>query len=52
MLRPLFEHDVLLLAPIVNLESARRPRGQIIALPLPVLGVCATPTRAVFVEED
>ncbi len=52
VLRPLFEHDVLLLAPIVNLESARRPRGQIIALPLPVLGVCATPTLAVFVEED
>ncbi len=52
VLMPLMEQDVLLLAPLINLESIQRRRGTVIALPLHIIGVCATPTRAVFLEEE
>jgi kynurenine formamidase len=50
MLVPLFERGILLLAPLVNLDQIRTPRGQLIALPLNIRAVSGAPCRAVFVE--
>jgi kynurenine formamidase len=46
-----FRHDILLLAPVVNLEQVRKPRGKLTALPLPLKGACASPVRALWIEE-
>lgn len=46
-----FQHDILLLAPVVNLDQVRKPRGKLIALPLKIKGACASPVRALWVEE-
>jgi kynurenine formamidase len=46
-----FQHDILLLAPVVNLDQVRRPRGKLTALPLAIKGACASPVRALWVEE-
>jgi kynurenine formamidase len=50
MLVPLFERGILLLAPLVNLDQIRTPRGQLIALPLNIRAVSGAPCRAIFVE--
>ena len=50
MLVPIFQRGVLLLAPLVNLDQIRTPRGQLIALPLNIRAVSGAPCRAVFVE--
>lgn len=48
---PLFrEKDILLLAPLVNLDQVQGDSGRLVVLPLKILGVCATPCRAVFIE--
>jgi len=49
MLVPIFRRGVLLLAPLVNLDQVRTPRGQLIALPLNVRAVSGAPCRAMFV---
>lgn len=46
-----FQSETLLLAPLVNLSAVRRPRVQLITLPLKVAGACAAPCRAIVVEE-
>jgi kynurenine formamidase len=46
-----FQHDILLLAPVVNLDQVRQPRGKLTALPLPIQGACASPVRALWIEE-
>lgn len=46
-----FRHDVLLLAPVVNLDQVRRPRGKLVALPLKIKDACASPVRALWIEE-
>ena len=46
-----FAHDILLLAPLVNLDQIRTPRGKLIALPLKIKGACASPVRALWLEE-
>jgi kynurenine formamidase len=46
-----FKHDILLLAPVVNLDQVRKPRGKLTALPLPLKGACASPVRALWIEE-
>ncbi|HMN29099.1 MAG TPA: cyclase family protein, partial [Caldilineaceae bacterium] len=46
-----FQHDILLLAPVVNLAQVRRPRGKLTALPLAIKGACASPVRALWIEE-
>lgn len=51
-IRRMFEHDVLLLAPLTNMERVGRARGQLIAAPLAIEGVCATPTRAMWIPGD
>lgn len=47
-----FRRGVLLLAPLVNLEQIPVSRGYLIALPLRVQEVGASPCRAVFCWED
>jgi arylformamidase len=51
MLRTLFERDILLLAPLVNLENVRSRSGTLICLPLKLKGTSGAPCRALFVEE-
>jgi kynurenine formamidase len=46
-----FQHDILLLAPVINLDQARRPRGKLTALPLKIKNACASPVRALWIEE-
>lgn len=48
----LFRRRTMILAPAVNLGAVRRPRCRLIALPLKITGTCASPVRAVLVEED
>jgi arylformamidase len=45
-----FRQDVLLLAPLVNLERFEGTTGRLIVFPLPIRGACASPARAVLVE--
>ena len=45
-----FHHDILLLAPLVNLGAIRKPRGMV-ALPLKIQKACASPVRALWIEE-
>lgn len=44
-----FRQDVLLLAPLVNLERFEGNCGRLIVLPLPIRGACASPARAVLI---
>jgi arylformamidase len=46
-----FAHDILLLAPLVHLEQVRQARGKLIALPLKFHKACASPVRALWIEE-
>jgi kynurenine formamidase len=46
-----FKHDILLLAPLVNLGAIRKPRGKLTALPLKIQKACASPVRALWIEE-
>ncbi len=36
--------------PLVNLDKIRSARGELIALPLNVIGISGAPCRAIFVE--
>jgi arylformamidase len=48
-----FSTDMLLLAPVVNLDKvsgARKPR--LVATPLALTGACASPVRAVLITDD
>jgi arylformamidase len=51
LLRELFARDILLLAPLVNLEGIRGDHGTLFCLPLKLKGASGAPCRAVFVEE-
>jgi kynurenine formamidase len=50
LLVPLYQREMLLLAPLVNLDQITQPEGTLIAFPLNIVGVCSTPCRAVFME--
>ena len=47
-----FRQDVLLLAPLVNLEKFGKRTGKLIVLPLPIRGACASPARAVVMSDE
>ncbi len=50
---PLFtENDILLLAPVVNLDTIQNLSGQLIALPVKAQGASAAPCRAIYIEES
>lgn len=44
------KQQMLLLAPLVNLDRIQTASGTLIALPIKVEGTCSTPSRAVFIE--
>jgi kynurenine formamidase len=50
-LKPLYEHGMLLVAPVVNLAEIERPTGTLISLPMAVKGVCSAPARVLYVED-
>ena len=43
-----FAQDVLLLAPVMNLEQFGETTGRLIVFPLPIRGACASPCRAML----
>jgi kynurenine formamidase len=51
LLRKLFEQDVLLLTPLINLEAVRSDQGTLVCLPLRLVGASGAPCRAIFIEE-
>ncbi len=46
-----FQRDILLLAPVVNLAQVGNTRGKLTALPLKIKDACASPVRALWIEE-
>lgn len=46
-----FEQEILLLAPLINLDQVQQPRGRLTALPLKIKDACASPVRALWIEE-
>lgn len=46
-----FQSEILLLAPLINLDQVQQPRGKLIALPLKIKDACASPVRALWIEE-
>ncbi|MCM8768635.1 MAG: cyclase family protein [Candidatus Omnitrophica bacterium] len=51
LLKDLFSRDVLVVAPLINLEKITRSRVKLIALPLKVKGISGCPCRVVAIEE-
>jgi arylformamidase len=43
--------EMLILGPLTNLDAVRRTRVRLIAFPLKIAGVCASPCRAVILED-
>jgi kynurenine formamidase len=52
LLGKLFERNVLLVAPLVNLDQAKADRGMLYCLPLSVAGTSGAPARVVWEEES
>lgn len=52
MLVELFKKGILLLAPLINLDTVHTPRGELIALPLAALGASGAPCRAILRVDD
>lgn len=46
-----FQTEILLLAPLVNMDQVQKPRGKLTALPLKIKDACASPVRALWIEE-
>jgi arylformamidase len=46
-----FQEGLLLLAPLYGLREVKVDRGKLVALPLKIDETCATPCRALFIEE-
>jgi kynurenine formamidase len=46
-----FNSNILLMAPIINVEQVRKFKVKIIALPLKIKGAAICPTRAALIEE-
>jgi kynurenine formamidase len=46
-----FAHDILLLAPLVHLDQVRQARGKLVALPIKIDKACASPVRALWIED-
>jgi kynurenine formamidase len=50
LLKPLYEHGMLLIAPVINLDQITQPTGTLVSLPMAVEGVCSAPSRVLYVE--
>jgi len=46
-----FQNEILLLAPLINLAEVGTARGKVTALPLKLKDACASPVRALWIEE-
>ena len=46
-----FQRDILLLAPVINLAQVGNSRGKLTTLPLKIKDACASPVRALWIEE-
>jgi kynurenine formamidase len=51
LLGMMFKKNVLLVAPLVNLDRVRAGKGTVYCLPLPVVGTSGAPARVVFEEK-
>lgn len=51
LLKNLFSRDVIVVAPLVNLDRITKPRIKLVALPLKVKGISGCPCRAIAMEE-
>ena len=51
LLKNLFSRDVLVVAPLINLDKITKPKVKLIALPLKVKGVSGCPCRVIAIEE-
>ena len=51
LLGMMFKKNVLLVAPLVNLDKVRADKGTLYCLPLPVVGTSGAPARVVFEEK-
>jgi len=47
-----FEQGLLLLAPLVNLGAVQADRAKLVALPVKIAETCASPCRALIIEDD
>ena len=45
-----FQSEILLLAPLVNMDQVGTARGKLTALPLKIKDACASPVRALWIE--
>ncbi len=52
LLGELFRKDILLAAPLVNLDKVNGNAGTLVCMPLSVKGTSGAPARIVFIEED
>ncbi len=52
LLELLFRNNILLVAPVVNLDKISQNQGTIFAIPLPVANSSGSPARVFFKEED
>jgi kynurenine formamidase len=52
MLVPLFRKGMLLLAPLVNLDTISAERGELLALPLAFQKASGAPCRALFIQDS
>lgn len=46
-----FKSEILLLAPLINMAQVGTARGKLTALPLKIKDACASPVRALWIEE-
>lgn len=46
-----FQSEILLLAPLMNLDQVGTARGKLTALPLKIKNACASPVRALWISE-
>ena len=46
-----FQSEILLLAPLVNMAQVGTARGKLTALPLKIKDACASPVRALWIED-
>jgi kynurenine formamidase len=47
-----FKRDILLLAPLTHLTQVKKARVKLIALPIKFTGCCASPVRALLLEDE
>ncbi len=52
LLAKIFEKDILLAAPLVNLDKVKKNSGTLVCMPLSVKGASGAPARIAFIEND